>query len=61
MTFFNWSSSNGSPEVSGYIWIYVLVTVSFTLLTVGTWYYFVILRQLKPSKQKSEEEEGVLA
>ncbi|TVY23264.1 hypothetical protein LHYA1_G007945 [Lachnellula hyalina] len=56
MTFFNWSNSDGSAEVSGYIWIYILVTVCFTLLTVGTWYYFVIWRQSRPSKPKSEEE-----
>jgi hypothetical protein len=56
MTFFNWSGSNGGgAEVSSYIWIYVLVTVSFTLLTVGTWYYFVIWRQMRSTKLDSEE------
>lgn len=45
MTFFNWSGGDGEAIVSGYFWIYVVVTVVFTLLTLGLWYYFNILRQ----------------
>ncbi|CZR63864.1 uncharacterized protein PAC_13761 [Phialocephala subalpina] len=60
MTFFNWSGSNGNAEVSGYIWIYILVTVCFTLATVGTWYYLSIWRHSRPSKPKSEEEEALV-
>jgi len=56
MTFFNWSGSDGEAEVSGYIWIYVLVTLCFTLVTVGTWYYFVIWRQSRPNKGKMDED-----
>ncbi|CZR52311.1 uncharacterized protein PAC_02188 [Phialocephala subalpina] len=55
MTFFNWSNSDGSI-VSGYIWIYVLVTVLFTLLTIGCWWYFVIYRPSRRRKVTSEEE-----
>ncbi|KAF4634377.1 hypothetical protein G7Y89_g3742 [Cudoniella acicularis] len=36
MTFFNWSNSEGSV-VSKHVWIYVVVTVFFTLLTIGSW------------------------
>ena len=49
MTFFNWSNEPDSPTVSEYIWIYVLITVIFTALTIGLWYYIVIVR---PSRQK---------
>ncbi|KAH8746302.1 hypothetical protein F5882DRAFT_422864 [Hyaloscypha sp. PMI_1271] len=56
MTFFNWGGSNGAAVVSSQIWIYVLFTVCFTLLTVGTWYYFVIWRQSRPTKPHSRGE-----
>lgn len=42
MTFFDWSSLN--PEVSYYVLVYVVITVAFTLLTIGMWWYFVIYR-----------------
>ncbi|KAF7535420.1 hypothetical protein G7054_g5368 [Neopestalotiopsis clavispora] len=45
MTFFNWSNDDGEPIVSQYFWVYVLVTVVCTLLTVGLWYYFNISRR----------------
>ncbi|KAH7380991.1 hypothetical protein BKA64DRAFT_685465 [Cadophora sp. MPI-SDFR-AT-0126] len=57
MTFFNWSASDGEGQVSAYIWIYVLVTLCFTLATVGTWYYFVIWRQSRLNKEKSDEDD----
>ncbi|KAF8862500.1 hypothetical protein BDZ45DRAFT_723050 [Acephala macrosclerotiorum] len=60
MTFFNWTGSNGNAEVSGYIWIYILVTVCFTLVTVGTWYYLSIWRHARLRKPKSEEEEALV-
>jgi len=45
MTFFDWSDKDGKTRVSGYIWIYVVVTVFFTVLTLGLWYFFVIVRR----------------
>ena len=57
MTFFNWfSDGGGGASVSGYLWVYVLVTVFFTLLTVGSWYYFVIWRS--KHIKISDDEEG---
>lgn len=50
MTFFNWTGDdNGQPgtskpTVSGYLWIYVVVSAVFTLLTVGAWWCFSICR-----------------
>ncbi|KAF2177163.1 hypothetical protein K469DRAFT_380510 [Zopfia rhizophila CBS 207.26] len=44
MTFFNWSNDPGTSVVSSYLWIYVLMTVLCTALTLGLWYYIVILR-----------------
>ncbi len=52
MTFFDWFGQSGSGTVvSSYFWIYVLVTVSFTLLTIGTWWYFVVYRPSRRYKK----------
>lgn len=54
MTFFDWSGSNGKTQVSSYLWVYIVVTVVFTALTIGLWYYFVIHR--RTSRKPIEEE-----
>ncbi|EPE33279.1 hypothetical protein GLAREA_06291 [Glarea lozoyensis ATCC 20868] len=46
MTFFNWSATDGQI-VSSYFWIYIVVAVACTVLTVGVWWYFVTYRQSK--------------
>ncbi|KAI1747212.1 hypothetical protein F4782DRAFT_522023 [Xylaria castorea] len=45
MTFFSWSNDGGQPAISGYLWIYIVITTFFTLLTLGLWYYFNIYRR----------------
>jgi uncharacterized membrane protein SpoIIM required for sporulation len=58
MTFFNWSNDPGSPTVSMYLWIYIVMTVLFTSLTVGLWYYIVVFR---PSRGKvKDDEQGLM-
>lgn len=60
MTFFDWSGPD--PEVSSYVWVYVVITVMFTLLTIGLWWYFVIYRQrIARSKVIDEEEMELLS
>jgi heme/copper-type cytochrome/quinol oxidase subunit 2 len=54
MTFFDWSGSNGKTQVSSYLWVYIVVTVVFTALTIGLWYYFVIHR--RTSRKPIEEQ-----
>lgn len=49
MTFFQWTGNGGKAHVSSYIWIYVLITVAFTAMTVGLWYYFVMMRKNRNS------------
>ncbi|KAG7056116.1 protein kinase [Colletotrichum scovillei] len=48
MTFFDWSP-NGDQQsvVSGYIWIYFLVTGVFTASTLVVWWYFLSPRRKK--------------
>lgn len=55
MTFFNWSNETDSPNVSKWLWIYVLITVFFTALTIGLWYYIVIFRPARQGKRVDEE------
>ncbi|WQF76370.1 hypothetical protein CDEST_01384 [Colletotrichum destructivum] len=46
MTFFNWSPDDDSKSlVSGYIWIYFLVTGVFTATTLFLWWYFLSRRR----------------
>jgi heme/copper-type cytochrome/quinol oxidase subunit 2 len=54
MTFFDWSGSDGKTQVSSYLWVYIVVTVVFTALTIGLWYYFVIHR--RTSRKPIEEQ-----
>ncbi|KAH6625485.1 hypothetical protein C7974DRAFT_202158 [Boeremia exigua] len=53
MTFFDWKG-DGSERVSSYLWIYVVVTVVFTMITIGLWYYFVIYKR-RPQKVCNEK------
>jgi uncharacterized membrane protein YeiB len=55
MTFFNWSADSGRARVSSYLWIYVVVTVLFTGVTIGLWYFFVMSRRTGRSKGDEEK------
>ena len=54
MTFFDWKPDNGTAKVSSYLWISVLVTVIFTGVTIGLWYFFVVYR--RPISMVVDEE-----
>ncbi|KAH7345787.1 hypothetical protein BKA66DRAFT_23185 [Pyrenochaeta sp. MPI-SDFR-AT-0127] len=54
MTFFDWFNEEGKTRVSSYLWIYVIVTVFFTAITIGLWYFFVMSR--RAGRSKSDEE-----
>ncbi|GAP87362.2 hypothetical protein SAMD00023353_2700490 [Rosellinia necatrix] len=49
MTFFDWSD-HGQPVVSKYVWIYIVITVTFTMSIVLLWYYFNIYQRTKPER-----------
>ncbi|ORY00553.1 hypothetical protein BCR34DRAFT_546839 [Clohesyomyces aquaticus] len=51
MTFFNWFTGDGTIRVSRYLWVYVLITVIFTCITVGSWYFFVVHRRKRVSAE----------
>ncbi|KAI1490174.1 hypothetical protein F5X96DRAFT_637652, partial [Biscogniauxia mediterranea] len=48
-TLFQWDNPDSGIVVSHYIWIYFAITVPFTMLTVGLWYYFSLYR---PSRNR---------
>jgi len=37
-TLFSWDSADGKAVVSGYIWVFVVIAVGLTSVTVGAWY-----------------------
>ncbi|KAF2748387.1 hypothetical protein M011DRAFT_466795 [Sporormia fimetaria CBS 119925] len=45
MTFFDWFGEDGKARVSQNLWIYIVITFCFTVLTVGSWYFFVFFKQ----------------
>ncbi|CAO2653796.1 Nn.00g032070.m01.CDS01 [Neocucurbitaria sp. VM-36] len=57
MTFFNWFDGDGNGQISSSLWIYVVVTVLFTSVTLGLWYYFVIHRR---TNRKMDEEKMIV-
>jgi len=64
MTFFNWGG-NGSSEstnqdstISHWIWVYILLTASATLLTFFWWWYFLVYRPSKKRRLVVVEDEG---
>ncbi|KAF1850800.1 uncharacterized protein K460DRAFT_412448 [Cucurbitaria berberidis CBS 394.84] len=57
MSFFNWFGSEGKSRISSSVWIYVVITVLFTGVTIGLWYFFVIHRS---TKRKVDEEKVIV-
>ncbi|KAK8081321.1 hypothetical protein PG996_000102 [Apiospora saccharicola] len=54
MSFFNWQDKT-TAVISSFFWVYVLFTVTCTLLTLGLWWYFVICRPKQIRKRQSDE------
>ncbi|KXJ88267.1 hypothetical protein Micbo1qcDRAFT_166924 [Microdochium bolleyi] len=52
-TFFQWHDGEPEPQLSSYFWVYIVITVLCTMLTLGLWYYFnVFRRRMKRSKDE---------
>lgn len=56
MGFFDWSDSGSGKVVSKYFWIYVVLAVSFTIITLGFWWYFGVHRHSRRQKKTEELE-----
>jgi hypothetical protein len=52
--FFNWFGDTEKKRVSNYVWIYFVITIGFTAATIGSWYYWVILRPRRRAKKELE-------
>ncbi|KAI1323068.1 hypothetical protein F5Y16DRAFT_20710 [Xylariaceae sp. FL0255] len=60
MGFFNIEGVNGELlSVSPYIWLYFVVTIIITSLTLGTWYLLVMRRQKQSCTLDSEKQDGM--
>ncbi|KAF4980777.1 hypothetical protein FZEAL_3291 [Fusarium zealandicum] len=57
MTFFDWGSDGGGAYISSFVWIYVVMTLVMTAITVGGWYFVTVYwpRQLAKEFQDKEE------
>ncbi|KAH6383054.1 hypothetical protein HBI60_259090 [Parastagonospora nodorum] len=55
MSFFDWNDEDGKASVSKHLWIYVVVTVMFTAITIGIWYFFVLFRRSRPVDNNEAE------
>lgn len=56
MSFFQWNPENGQEVLSPYIWMYVVITVGLTGLTLTLWYFFV--RPHHEEKAHCDDVEG---
>ncbi|KAG7133332.1 hypothetical protein HYQ45_008480 [Verticillium longisporum] len=45
MTFFDWGDGTGKARVSGMIWIYFALAFGFTVVTLGSWYFWTSRRR----------------
>ncbi|CAI6287394.1 unnamed protein product [Periconia digitata] len=55
MTFFDWSDPMGESHVSSHLWVYVVITITFTATTLGLWYYFVMYRRSRRRAMKGQQ------
>jgi hypothetical protein len=58
MTFFDWFGADNGSQVSSSIWIYVVITLIFTIFTVGSWYYWAIWRNINRARRKKLKSEA---
>ncbi|KAI1314048.1 hypothetical protein F5Y03DRAFT_402305 [Xylaria venustula] len=58
MGIFEWSGRHGEIlNVSPYIWLYVVVTVAITSVTLGTWYLWVMRRRVVEVDVEAQNQE----
>lgn len=59
MTFFNWSPEQDEKMMSPWFWIYVVITVAFTVVTMCIWLYFN--RRISKSRKNDLESGSILS
>jgi cytochrome oxidase assembly protein ShyY1 len=55
MNLFDFDNSNHGFSISYQFWIFVVIAVPLTLLTLGTW-YLLTKRRLEEMKKKKQEK-----
>jgi uncharacterized membrane protein YwaF len=53
MSFFTWEPKEGEGVVSPWFWVYVVIAVGLTLITVGLW-FFCVNRSKKGKKNPAK-------
>lgn len=59
MTFFNWSPDQGEKILSPWFWIYVVITVAFTVATMCIWLIFN--RRISKSRKNDLESQSIIS
>ena len=59
MTFFNWSPEQDEKILSPWFWIYVVITVAFTLVTMCIWLIFN--RRISKSRRNDLESGSIIS
>lgn len=59
MTFFNWSPDKGEKILSPWFWIYVVITVAFTLVTMCIWLIFN--RRISKARKNDLESGSIIS
>ncbi|KUI57290.1 hypothetical protein VP1G_04609 [Cytospora mali] len=57
MSFFDLGPQSGQGKVSSWIWLYFVVTVGFTGVTVSVWYYWTKIRPERLQKRALAKED----
>lgn len=55
INFVDWNNDDGEVKVSSYVWVYIVVTVFFTAITIGLWYFFVVHQRQKTTVDDEEK------
>lgn len=55
MTFFTWDDG---ATVSPYFWVYALLTIATTIITLGSWYYMSVRNGAR--KEETTDEESLI-
>lgn len=59
MTFFNWNPEQDEKMMSPWFWIYVVITVVFTLVTMCIWLFFN--RRISKSRKNDLESGSIMS
>ncbi|KAI8931742.1 hypothetical protein NX059_011384 [Plenodomus lindquistii] len=60
-SFWNFAPNNSGPKVSGWVWLYFVVTAILTLVVLSVWRGFTVLKQFKKTLSQFWQENVLVA